>query len=131
MGLYRVYKCFWQTKWCRPGGGEGKERERPVVPTSATIDMTGFHGQAALKQLEVYKGGDAKNAFSQLREDLCSDCMESSLQEEAWRRDEHRRPRERVSQAAQEEGHLRRGERAWRRGRLPPSVTRSRSVESF
>ena len=63
VGLYRVYKCFRRAKWCWPGGGESKERGRPVVPPSATIDMMGFHGQAAPKQLAVYRGGDAKNAF--------------------------------------------------------------------
>ena len=75
--LYRVYKCFWPAKWCRLGGGEGKERDRLVVPPSTTIDMAGFHGQVAPKQLAVYRDWDAKNAFWQLREDLCSDCMES------------------------------------------------------
>ena len=49
VGLYRFYKCFLRAKWCRPGGGAGKGRERPVVPPSATIDKTGFHGQAIPK----------------------------------------------------------------------------------
>ena len=102
------------------------------MPPSATIDMTGFHGQAAPKQLAVYRGGDARNALWQLKEDLCSDCMESLLQEEeAWRRGKHRRPRERVSWATQEEGRLRRGERAWRRDGSLPCATRCRSVGSF
>ena len=70
VGLCRLYKCFRRSKWSMPGGGEGKERERPVVPSCATIDMTGFHGQAAPKQLSVYRGGDARNAFWQLKEDL-------------------------------------------------------------
>ena len=47
VGLYRLYKSFRRSKWCRPGGSEVKERERPIVPRITTIHMTGFHGQAA------------------------------------------------------------------------------------
>ena len=112
------------------------EKGRPTPPPSASVDMTYSQGQVTPpKQMAVYGGGDTKNAYWQLKEDLCMDCIESLRQEEAWRRDEYRRPKDRVAQAAQAKGRFgwRRGERwaARRRSVSPPCATRSRSVESF
>ena len=112
------------------------EKGRPTPQTTASVDMTYSQGLVTLpKQMAVYGGGDAKNAYWQLKEDLCSDCVKNSCQEEAGRRDEYRRPKESVAQAAQDEGRFgwRRGERcpARRKSVSLPCATRSRSVESF
>ena len=119
IGLYRLYGCFLWARWCKPGGGRNKGRRRPVPPSTASIDMTGYDGQGMPKQMAVYGGGDAKNAYWQLKEERCMDCIESLCLEEAWRLGEQRRPKERFAQEAQVEGHPRRvgGHQPGARGR--------------
>ena len=133
--LYWLYKFLLRAKWCKPGGGGGMEKGRPTPPPSASVDMTYSQGQVTSpKQMAVYGGGDARNAYWQLKEDRCMDCIESSRLEKAWRLGERRRSKERFAQEAQGEGHPRGaggGEQAWRRQGSPSPVKRALSVESF
>ena len=73
MGLYRLYRYFLRAKWCQPGGGRGKEKGRQRPPPTASIDLTGQVGQAMPDQMAVYGGGDARNAYWQMKEDRCMD----------------------------------------------------------
>ena len=45
--------------WGRQGQGE----EETGPPSTASIDMTGYDGQVMPKQMAVYGGEDAKNAY--------------------------------------------------------------------
>ena len=145
MGLYKLYRYFMRGTWCKPRGGSGKKKgtaHRPPLTTSvdltgqAGLDLWGQAGQVYPIQRAVYGGGDARNAYWQMKEDRCGDCIEGSRLESAWRPDEHRRSKGRFAQEAQDAGHLQGaggGERAWRRqrSRSPSPVKRARSVESF
>ena len=112
--------------------GQGEEETSPAI--HCLYRHEGYEGQVMHKQIAVYGGGDAKNAYWQLKEDRYMDCIESSRLEEAWRLGEHRRPKERLAQEAQVGGHPRRvggGEQTWKRAGSPTRAPRSRSVESF
>ena len=138
MGLYKLYRYFMRGTWCKPRGGSSGKKKGTAhhPPLTTSVDLTGQAGQAYPVQMAVYGGGDARNAYWQMKEDRCGDCIEGSRLESAWRPDEHRRSKGRFAQEAQDAGHLRgagRGERAWRRqrSRSPSPVKRARSVESF
>ena len=91
MGLYKMYRYFLRVTWCKPGGGRAKEKGRLRPPPTASIDLTGKAIQAYPGQMAVYGGGDARNAYWQMKEDRCMDCIESSRLEKAWRLGERRR----------------------------------------
>ena len=134
MGMYKLYRYFLRATWCKPRGGSGKEKGTRRPPHTTAVDLTGQAGQAYPVQMAVYGGGDARNAYWQMKEDRCMDCIESSRLERVWRLGERRRSKERFAQEAQGAGHPRGaggGEQAWRRQGSPSPVKRARSVESF
>ena len=147
MGLYKLYRYFMRGTWCKSRGGSGGETKGTAhhpPPLTTSVDLTGNAGLDLWNQAgqvypiprAVYGGGDARNAYWQMKEDRCGDCIEDSRLESAWRPDEYRRSKGRFAQEAQDAGQLRGAggrDRAWRRqrSRSPSPVKRARSVESF
>ena len=85
MGLYKLYRYFLRATWCKPGGGSAKEKGTLRPPPTTSVDLTGQAGQAYPVQMAVDGEGDARNAYRQMKEDRCMDCIESSRLEKAWR----------------------------------------------
>ena len=135
LGIYRLYRCGWRAAWCRPGGL--KERKATAHSPTTSVDMTDHTGHARPDPgTVVFRGGDGRDPFWQLKEDLCWTCLESSRlgRPGGW-------PRERFAQGAQGVGGRQRGvhggpppeERlGWTAASPSPARRmRTRSVESF
>ena len=77
LGIYKLYRCGLRAAWCRPGGP--MERKQPAQSYTKSVDMTDHTGHARTNPgIGVFRGGDGRDPFWQLKEDLCWTCLESS-----------------------------------------------------
>ena len=127
--LFRLYQYMVRARCGRPKAG-ARGRRLPVRRDTATVDMDSHIGHAMPAQGMAVFGGDARNAFWQLKEDPCLSC---SL-EKAWKIGGRRRSRERFTQGDLGGGGHQRGVYGGPgQGECSPPLrrTRARSVESF